>query len=324
MNKKHEKSPCCGGKTIKHGGKRRQCVACEKTWTVWQKKRGRKAKRMILAPVRRYLANEGAPITRGHGGATRSARLRKKRDAFNKKQSWRTPPNGELILIADAILTYHQRQWHTWFFMLVRAVDGEDAVILPPYHRASRETPEGWSEAIDSIPANVSKRVKALVSDGHTGLMNTAKQRAWLIQRCHAHLLRAIQARRSRWSMGRHRDEAAEVHTLVECVLTKGDEHQTEQALEQIKEIGITTSSKILRKVLLGFVKHAKDYRTYLIYPELNLPTTSNTAESLNALIRDLSTRARGFRTSTSFNAWIITLCKARGTIKCRGKNPQN
>lgn len=301
---------------------------CKKTWTVRPKKRGRKARRVTATPVKKYLNHERVPLARERRGtevsASRSARLRKERDAFNEKQQWCPIPDGPLILIADAIVKYRQGKWHTWFFMFVRAVDGVDAVIVPPYYAGGREVCTEWRNALETIPPDALKRVKALVSDGHRGLMSFASWRNWLVQRCHIHLIMAIQARRSRWAMSRKRSEGEEIFTLTNCVLTDPCQKEATQALARIEEIGWLTKSKMLKKVLQGFVTSAEDYRTYLEHPELNLPTTSNTAESLNALVDDLSSRARGFRTVVSLNAWIIALCKDRGTIKCRGKYQQN
>lgn len=283
---------------------------------------------MTATPVRRYLNNERVPLAKECRGtivpASRSARLRKERDAFNEREEWQTVPDGPLILIADAIVKYRNGLWHTWFFMFLRAVDGVDATIMPPYYAEGREVHKEWSNAIETIPSDALKRVKALVSDGHCGLMSFASRHNWLVQRCHIHLIMAIQARRSRWSMGRKRDEGIEIHSLVRCVLTDQYSKKVTQALARVEEIGWLSSSKMLKKVLQGFVTSAEDYRTYLNHPELNLPTTSNTAESLNALVDDLFSRARGFRTIASLNAWIIALCKERGTMKCRGKYPQN
>lgn len=327
MNKIHAKSPCCRANIIKFGAKRRQCSQCRKTWTLRPKKRGRKPRRKNLLSVRKYLHHERIPLLREKSRtahATRSARLRKERNAFNEKREWHSIPRGPLIMIADAIVKYRKRVWHTWYFILVRAVESEDAVILPPYHSEGRETGKGWHSAMEAVHGDVLKRVKALVSDGHCGLMSEAKWRRWLIQRCHIHLLMAIQARRSRWSMGRHQKEGNELHHLTQCVLKDPDTQKALHALSRIEEIGWTTTSKMLQKVLLGFVTSSQDYRTYLTHPELQLPTTSNTAESLNALIDALSIRARGFRTVTSFDAWITALCKDRGTMKCRGKYQQN
>lgn len=328
MTKIHAKCPFCGANIINYGRKRKQCIQCKKTWTIRPKKRGRKARRITAGPVRRYLNHERVPLTREQRGvivsASRSARLRKERDVFNQKEGWHGIPDGQLILIADAIVKYRNGSWHTWFFMFARSVEGEDAVILPPYYAPGREVYKEWNNALETIPPDVLNRVKALVSDGHRGLMSFALQHSLLVQRCHIHLIMAIQARRSRWSMSRKKSEGEEIFTLTNRILTDSNEKNMRQALERIEEIGWLTPSKMLKKVLQGFVTSADDYRTYINHPELNLPTTSNTAESLNALVDDLLSRTRGFRTVASLNAWIIALCKDRKKIKCRGKYQQN
>lgn len=170
--------------------------------------------------------------------AARSARLRKERDAFNEKQPWHSIPRGPLIMIADAIVKYRKGVWHTWFFMLVRPVDGEDAVILPPYHAQGREVCTEWLNAFETVSPNVLKRVKALVSDGHRGLTSEATWRGWLIQRCHIHLIMAIQARRSRWAMSRLQSEGVEIHALTNCILNNPCQKKADQALARIEEIG--------------------------------------------------------------------------------------
>lgn len=55
MNKLHEKSPCCQAKIYKIGGKRKKCSGCNKTWTNWKKKRGRKTKRVDKKLVENIL-----------------------------------------------------------------------------------------------------------------------------------------------------------------------------------------------------------------------------------------------------------------------------
>ena len=327
MNKKHAKSSCCSASVIRYGGKRRQCIVCKRTWTIRPKRRGRRPKRRTSEPVRKYLVHERVPLTREKGRESVSARsnkLRHERDAFNERLSWASIPSGSLIIVADAIMRRIEGSLHTWFFVFVRPVAGEDAVILPPLHLRGTETTNGWQPAFAAIPDAVLSRIVALVSDGHRSLMLEALWRGWLVQRCHFHLLKALQARRSRWSSGRHRTEAVEIHTLVNRVLTQNTDEGLATILSRIEEIGWTTTSKKLKIVLLGFVTHAEEFRTYRAHPELNLPTTNNTAESMNALIQALAGRARGFRTVASFNAWVIALCKERQTIKCRGAHPQN
>ena len=74
---------------------------------------------------------------------------------------WREIPDGPLILVADAIVKYRNGAWHTWFFMFVRAVKGEDAIILPPYYAPGREVYKEWSNALETIPPDALKSRKS-------------------------------------------------------------------------------------------------------------------------------------------------------------------
>ena len=95
-------------------------------------------------------------------------------------------------------------------------------------------------------------------------------------------------------------------------------------AFAELECIMDETSSRVLRSVLSGFLTHYRDYRTYLVYPELYLPRTSNTAESLIGMIRSLCYRARGFRTIHALRAWIEALIKHRRTVRCNGVHQPN
>jgi len=57
--------------------------------------------------------------------------------------------------------------------------------------------------------------------------------------------------------------------------------------------------------MISGLSKSYPYYRTYLKYPELNIPTTSNCIESLNSKFRDLCYRSRGFRTLKAFSILV-------------------
>jgi hypothetical protein len=61
-----------------------------------------------------------------------------------------------------------------------------------------------------------------------------------------------------------------------------------------------------------GFLNELDAFRAYQYHPELNLPNTSNTAESTVNLIATMFADVRGFRTAKSLE------------MKCKGKIPQN
>lgn len=328
MNKKHEKSACCRAAIIKYGNKRRQCVRCLRTWSVWQKRRGRKKKRIDTNLVQIFLRREIASLValakqRRCSEALVQKTLRNSRDAFIRTTAWFTIPAGNLILIADGVVEMVERQWHTVYLMLVRPVSGRDAVILPPLVLPGTETALGWRKAMDTIPVSVRHRILAIVCDGHRGLISEGFWRGWVIQRCHFHLLARIQSRRSRFRIARHQEEAGMIFKHAHVVLASMDEVAVTRALVALEDIGWQSTSPEIRKVLSGFVSQYRDYRSYLKRPHLHLPTTNNTAESLASIIADLKRRMRGFPTLRSFERWIIALLKFKKTIACNGFYPQ-
>ena len=163
-----------------------------------------------------------------------------------------------------------------------------------------------------------------MISDGHLGLVHEGLWRGWVIQRCHFHLLARIQSRRSRFATARNRKEAEEIFRLARIVLAHADETAIQQPLVRIEEIGWNSTSPEIRKVLSGFVKNYQQYRSYLRHPELHLPITNNTAESLASSIADLKHRMRGFPTLRSFSQWIVALLKFKKSIACNGFPQQN
>lgn len=250
------------------------------------------------------------------------ARLNRSLAVFLAKTPWpELPREGELLLIADAMVKRIARQWYTIYVVLVRRADTTEAVIAPPFLRAGTETIDGWAAALDALPASVRNRTKALVSDGHRGLVYYARWKGWVVQRCHFHLLASIQGRRSRWGQSRHREEGERCYRLVKEVLTTPDEIRVLPLLNEIEALAWETTSPQLRKVLFGFATNIRHYRSYLVHPELNLPITSNAVESLIGALHELCHRARGFRTLESFSRWIAALIKERRVIRCNGSN---
>lgn len=250
--------------------------------------------------------------------------LKKSRDLFIAVTPWHPVPKGQLVMVADGVVEYIEGHWYTVYLMLVRAVDATEAVILPPIIKRGTETAAGWKVAIDSLPETVRKHIIALICDGHNGLVTEAKWRGWLLQRCHFHLLARIQSRRSRWKIARHKVEAERIFQQVRRVLEHPSEGELTESLSILEEIGWTSTSPEIRKVLSGFVRNFRDYRLYLKRPDLNLPTTNNTAESLASSIANLKYRMRGFPTLNSFTRWIIALLKFKKKIACNGFHQQN
>lgn len=208
--------------------------------------------------------------------------------------------------------------------MLLRPKHDTDAVILPPHISAGHEDAIGWQQAFDTLPPAVRIRINALVCDGGTGVVSLAHRNKWLLQRCHFHLLSAVQNYLTTGPRSKNRSFAQQVMQEVQRALTAYNESAVRDSLARLVAIHAETRSRGVRRVLGGFLLHWREYRTYLIYPEWSFPTTSNAAESFIQCVRDLMYRCRGFRTQEKLITWITALAAHKKTIRCRGKNQPN
>jgi len=298
---------------------------CKKTWRIRTKKRGRKKKREQIDFLIRYLQNETpslSSIAKRKNLNKRKVQTRSNNSLnhFLKNTSWtKVNTNRDSILIADAMIKYIKNEWYTFYFVLVRGVKSNEAIILPPYIQKGRETCDGWYNTIDRIPKDVKAGVKAIVCDGHRGLISISIWEKWILQRCQFHLLSSIRGRRSTSKWSKHGKEGKVIYNLVEKALTIKNEKLVLEYISKIEEIGWHTKSPQLRKILSGFVNNYKDYRSCIYYPELNLPRTSNSAESLIGCIQSFCSKARGFNSITSLSKWVNAFLKNKKSIKCNG-----
>lgn len=297
-------------------------LLAKKTWRVWKKKRGRKHTRLNENTLLQYF--EGTLKSARLEKRTLSARLRILLQKFNKETPWHKIPAGPLIVVADGLIQYFEKEKYTIYFILVRSTESSKAVILPPYMRRGGEVVLGWQEAFAQIPNTVSLQIVALVCDGHGGLVYLAKAREWVLQRCQFHLLARVAHCASFGALGKNNGIGIRVKNLMEVVLYGKDPVPIPLAIEALKKIKSEVSSRAFKTLISGFTKHYQDYRSYLNFPHYHLPTTSNSAESLNALIRDLQYRARGFKTPQSLFAWIVGFCKYKKSITCNSKIQPN
>lgn len=329
MEKIHEKSLCCRGEIRRFGGRRQQCKQCLQTWTRWPKRRGRKRKRVSKQIVVQFLQHGVGSAYARQRDRSLSARtitrdIIRSRDLLCRTTSWPTPPNkAPFILIADAVIKRVGRTHYTAYCLFIRTPREKQATILPPTILAGGETQPGWNVALHALPPVIRDHTMALVCDGHRGTVNYAKRQKWVIQRCHFHLIAAIQGRRSRWTWSRHREESRRIFEYVYAILEAKDDAKLGKQLHALQKCAFSTSSPQLRKILIGFINNYAYYRSYLYYPHLNLPTTTNTAESFISSIEELCHRLRGFPTPHSFFKWTETLVKFRKKIVCNGNYQQ-
>lgn len=327
MSKRHEKSACCRAKIWPINNKRRQCSNCQRTWSVWSKRRGPKPRRPAVRLLERYVSHGIGSLLRAAKDRQLSpqalqARVRVAREHQQAKLTWAGPSTEPVVVVADALVEQFAGGTKlTAYLVLVRPLDSFQAVIMPPVVLPGTETADGWQTAFERLPPTVLTSTEALVCDGAIGLVRLAHLHGWVLQRCHFHLLHSLNNYVRRGHLSRSGPLAEEIHELVRVVLLSLDDEKVDRARAQLEDCARITHSRGVREVLSGFTKHWRDYRAYIYYDQLNLPQTSNSAESCIALVRELQNRAHGFRTQESFLAWLEFVLKNQQTITCNESN---
>lgn len=310
---------------MRFGERRRQCRLCKKTWRIRRKQRGRDRLRGRLPLIVHFLdhvigSSEARGVTKRMSARTLQRAVARGRDLFCRVTPWPSLPHqAPLILLADATLKLIGKRWHTLYVMLIRRPDERVAWIAPPVILPGKETDAGWTVALDTLPADRLATVKVLVCDGHRGLVDFAKRRRWLIQRCHFHLIASIQGRRSRWGRSRHQEEGKRIYALVKRILDAPADTDLKALRIEVDNRALSTSSRELRKALTGFATNAEDFRTYRYHPELQLPRTNNTCEACIGTIESLLKRLRGISNLRALSMWIEALVKHKQKIACNG-----
>lgn len=317
----HEKSTCCRAKIYKFGNKRRQCSGCKKTWTVWAKKRGAKPSRPRRNLLKKVLVEKqslfSAKLNRTVlSEAARSFRLRQAMEHFLDNTAPNRVPSGKLILLIDALWFRFKKERWAMYLRAVRSVNSDRATFLDPVLRLGRENHDDWSQIVDSIPTRAKNRVIAMVSDGFRGSSRIAKSHKWILQRCHFHLFSQLQVNRGRWKKLPNlklREQICE--TMRKILATKT------HLLKYLNELAYLLKRKDcprrLHAIGVELIRHTQEFRSYLNFPQLNLPNTTNSVESMNKIIRS---NCRHLRTPNSLILRSKCLIRMRKTIACKPK----
>ena len=172
--------------------------------------------------------------------------------------------------------------------MALKPAGSNIAWFLSPRLRAGYESTTGWEEALETIPAEFGKRIRAVVSDGIPGIIGLLEKYGWPSQLCHRQLLSALDSglghpRRQRVRQQPGRGIKAAILELLAC---SDDQRAIKSCDELLRLCSHPNCTMRLRSTVRNFVKHQRAYRTYLRYPELAVPTTTNAVESMHNLLR--------------------------------------
>lgn len=331
MNTKHAKSPCCRALIRKFGKRRRQCCACKRTWTIRSKKRGRPRIRM-LSDVFRQIFLHGLTlqqlIRRRPNLALPAFRYRFRQamqQFIARPRHLKIPPKCPLILLADGLwFNFKNKPWILYLTAL-KPCKSKTAVFLDPILLPDREGALKWEKVFDSIPPELRDRVCALVADNLQGMKSLAKHYCWILQLCQFHLILKLQVQRVRsrqWRTLRGGQIRENIYQLI-CRILKAPEGPKLEALlgELIQLSRSFCGTQRIQAVVRDFLNSVKYYRAYALHQKLNLPTTTNTMESMGSIIRKLLHHNHCASTPKSLIQWTTALIRMRPEIVCNGKN---
>lgn len=330
MKTKHAKSPCCNVKIYKFGHRRRQCSACKRTWSIRKKKRGRPRIRIqsdVLKQVflEKYTLNHLAKRRSAIGLANFRYRFRQTLERFVEYPSPQKLPSGPLVLLADGIwFRFRKRRW-ILHLMALKSCSDNTAVFLDPILRLGNEGKSGWEQVFSTIAPEPRGRIQALIVDNLNGMKKIAKHEGWVLQLCHFHLIQKfqIQYRRQRRKLkgGPVREE---IYQLIRQVIETTQEPLLKASLERLTKLTQTScGTRRIQAAVQDFLHSVSYYRSYLTQPQLNLPNTTNTVESMASIIRDLLRRNRCASSPKSLRQWTIAMIRLRKELNCNGKNHQ-
>jgi hypothetical protein len=326
MKSKHAKSPCCGARVRRFGSRRRQCVQCHRTWTVRPKKRGRPVHRTPRTSLERVLV-EGFTLGQLFSRRPRVAlpayryRFRQALRRFVARPSPQPIPAGPLVLLADGLwFEFDQRPW-VLYLTALKPCAANVAVFLDPLLLPGKEGASRWQQALAALPPGVTSHIRALVVDNLPGMHKLARRHGWVLQLCHFHLLLKLQAlrRRVRYALqgGAVREE---IHHLVRGALTLPDGARLRRVVARLGRLSHTDCGTIRTQTMVReFLQGLSYYRAYRAHPELGLPHTTNTMESMGRLLRELFRSSRAGSNPDSVLLWATALVRLRPRLTCNG-----
>ncbi len=324
MNSKHAKSPCCGARVRRFGRRRRQCVHCKHTWTVRQKKRGRPLHRTAPTILRRifedgFTLRQLAALHHRVALPTYRYRFRKELERFVARPSPQPLPSGPLVLLADGLWFQFKGQPWVLYLTALKPCHGDYAVFLDPVLIAGTEKPARWEQALANIPQAATERIRAIVVDNLPGMRRLARQHGWVLQLCHFHLLLKLYGKRgSRPHALRGGPVREELNQYIRQVLELPDGTTLDATLQRLLHLAQTDCGTArIQMTVRAFLRDLEFYRSYLQYPQLGLPQTTNTVESMGRLIREMFRRNRAGSNPDSTLRWATAFIRIRPTVTC-------
>lgn len=330
MKTKYAKSQCCYAKIYRFGHRRRQCSYCKKTWSIRPRKRGRPIVHIssnILRQVflEKYTLRHLLQRRSGLHPQTFRYRFRQVLRRFVNGPNPQQIPPGPLILLADGLWFYFHNEPWVLYLTALRSVSGKIAVFLDPVLLRGREGAYQWKQVLNTIPSESQSRIRVLVADNLQGMKRTAQQNGWILQLCHFHLISKLQIQRGRARRAlKGGGVREEIYQNIRKSIATPDELHLNTLLARLTLLANTfCGTQRIQAAVREFLHSVRYYRSYRKYPELNIPTTTNTVESMCSIVRDLLRRNHCASSPKSLLRWATAQIRMRQTLTCNGNHYQ-
>jgi hypothetical protein len=164
-------------------------------------------------------------------------------------------------------------------------------------------------------------RIRAMVVDNLTGVQWLAGQKGWVLQLCHFHLLLKVQAIRRGMRYQLHGGKVREeIHQLIRAAIELPAGKRLSRVLSRLRRLSHSDcGTRRIQATVRGFLKDMHYYRTYLMHPQLNLPKTTNSVESMCRILRELFRSSRAGSNPASVQLWATALIRLRPKVTCNG-----
>lgn len=231
------------------------------------------------------------------------------------------PPEIPLIALIDGLWFRYGsgRVRYCCYTILLRPIASDTAIVARMCVRRGKETRGVWESLFRRLPAAVTKRIYALVSDGFNGARYLAADRGWRFQQCQVHCKRRMaELRGVRNLPGRLIRQR--VTSAVHEFLDTPDAAVAARALAEIHRLFVHPECPRTIRTRLAALRRAPQlYRTCWTHHELRLPSSTNSAECVNGAVRRMLTRVRGFTTPQQLKYWVSIFHSTMLTVMCRG-----
>jgi len=248
-------------------------------------------------------------------------RFRQALRRFVARPSPQKIPRGPLVLLADGLwFEFDGRPW-VLYLTALKPCKGNYATFLDPLLFSGREGASRWQQAVAAIPPNATRRIQAMVVDNLPGMKRIAQRHGWALQLCHFHLLLKLQAHRRgvRYAL-RGGSVREEIHRLIRNALELSDEDRLSQVLKRLAHLSHDNCGTLrIQTTVREFLLNLEYYRAYLAHPQLDLPHTTNSVESMGRLLREMFRSSRAGSNPASLLLWATAFIRLRPTVTCNG-----